>query len=123
MPAAPRDRGRSGGRGGDALAQGELCRGIETRDVGAIGNPGNAADDLADGEVRDVARGERDGVVVRDSRKRRGGSRGRRDDEVTLDLDVGGGSDGIKSDGRATEEVRRAAGARAPDRIGERREV
>ena len=123
MPAAPRDRGRSGGRGGDALAQGELCRGIETRDVGAVGDPGNAADDLADGEVRDVARGERDGVVVRDSRKRRGGSRGRRDDEVTLDLDVGGGSDGIKSDGRTAEEVRRAAGARAPDRIGERREV
>ena len=123
MPAAPRDRGRSRGRGGDALAQGELRRGIETRDVGAVGDPGNAADDLADGEVRDVARGERDGGVVRDDRERRGGTRGRRDDKVTLDLDVGGGSDGIKSDGRTAEEVGRAAGARAPDRIGERREV
>ena len=123
MPAAPRDRGRSGGRGGDVLTQGELCRGVETCDVGAVRDPRNAADELADGEVRDVARGERDGGVVRDDRERRGGTRGRRDDEVTLDLDVGGGSDGIKSDGRAAEEVGRAAGARAPNRVSERGEV
>ena len=123
MPATARDRGRGRDRGGDVLTQGELCRGIETGDIGAIGDPDDAADDLADGEVRDVARGERDGAAVRDDRERRGGGGGRRDDEVALDLDVGRRGRRIESDGRAAEEVGRAAGARAPDRVSERGEV
>ena len=123
MPAAPRDRGAGRDRGGDVLAQGELRPVVEAGDIGAGGDSGDAADDLADGEVRDVARGERDGVAVRDDRERRGGGGGRLDDEVAFDLDVGRGRPRVEAHGRASEEVRRAAGARAPDRVGERGQV
>ena len=122
MPAAAGDRGRTR-RDGHVLAQGELCRGVETGDISAVRNPDDTSDELSDGEVRDVARGERDGVAVRDDRERRGGGGGRRDDEVTLDLDVSDGRHRIEAHGRATEEVKRAAGARAPDRVRKRGKV
>ena len=125
MPAIAGNRRRaSKSRGRRHMAKGELCGVIKASDVRTSRNPSDAGDQLPHREHRDIATTQVDGGRTRGNRfERCRGTRGRRDDEVALDLDVGDGSHRIESDGRATEEVKRAAGARAPDRVSERGEV
>ena len=97
---------------------------IKACDVGAGRDSHDTTDHLAHREHRHVTAIEVNRARTRSNRlEGRGGARSRRDDEVALELDVSDGSRRIKSDGRAAEEVRRAANTRAPDRVGERGEV
>ena len=125
MPATARDCRRAGeSRGGSHLADRELRGVIKAGDVGTRRDSRDPTDYLAHREHRHVAAVEVNRARTRSNRlKGRGGARSRRDDEVPLELDVSRGGQGIEADGRATEEVRRAGSARAPDRVGERREV